>query len=354
MTAYTPREMQAAVSVIIPFYNNERYIKTCLNSVLCQKIDGKIEIFCINDGSTDSTASILQEYENKFDNLRVIHKKNGGQSTARNTGLELATGRYIMFIDGDDRLGGINGTVGDEIQALLEPMYQGAELSIGNLSIIYEANEHMREGDAKYYKLPFVGNHDISPREIGHIHASPCSKISDREIIEKYKLRFPVGLHFEDAYWCSCYSAVATKAAGISKDVYTYFRHKSGTMNSVFNDGNTDLAFEHSLIAEKVYEFYRDNNLLSKEGMQEWVTEMFESFCNFSRWHASPTDELLVMAKMGEILRRQDVDCSRSIFLSGMKSGKIVTFRDYLVEPSVSSDKPGFLKRLKYAFTGRY
>lgn len=341
------------ISVIIPFYNNEHYVKTCLDSVLCQELDEEVEIICVNDGSTDSTASILDEYEAKYQNLLVIHKKNGGLSSARNAGLDAATGRYVIFIDGDDRLGGLDGAKGDELQALIAPMRQGAELTIGNLSIIYEANEHMREGDAKYYKLPFTGFHEINPREIGQIHASSCSKCFDRLIIEKYKLRFPVGLHFEDAYWCSCYSVLAPKAVGINKDVYTYFRHKSGIMNSVFNDGNTALAFEHSLIAEKVFEFYKSNNLLVKDGMHEWVTEMFESFCNFSRWHANPNDELLVMAKMGEILRRQDVDCSKSSFLIGMKSGKIASFRDYLVEPTVSSDKPGFLKRLKYAFTVR-
>lgn len=91
------------LSIIVPVYNTEQYIKTCLDSLLNQDIDNKqYEIICVNDGSTDNSFLILQEYANKHKNILVIDKQNEGVSIARNIGLENAQGRYIWFFDADD------------------------------------------------------------------------------------------------------------------------------------------------------------------------------------------------------------------------------------------------------------
>lgn len=93
--------MKKLVSVIIPAYNIEEYIGRCLDSVLSQTYEN-LEIIVIDDGSSDSTGKILDEYEKKEDRIKVIHKENGGVSSARNKGLDVAAGEYIGFIDGDD------------------------------------------------------------------------------------------------------------------------------------------------------------------------------------------------------------------------------------------------------------
>ena len=87
------------ISVIIPAFNIERYIKRCVDSVLANTYQN-LEVICIDDGSTDCTGKILDEYNEM--RIKVIHKNNGGLSRARNTGLSFATGEYISFIDGDD------------------------------------------------------------------------------------------------------------------------------------------------------------------------------------------------------------------------------------------------------------
>ena len=87
------------VSVVIPVYNGERYIEETIINVFFQTYDN-IEIICINDGSTDGTASILDRYADK---ITVVHKNNGGVSSARNCGLSLAVGTYVLFLDCDDR-----------------------------------------------------------------------------------------------------------------------------------------------------------------------------------------------------------------------------------------------------------
>ena len=91
------------ISVIIPVYNVEKYLRECLNSVINQTM-GDIEIICINDGSTDGSLDILKEYAEKDDRIIVINKTNGWLSAARNSGLKIAKGEYIQFVDSDDSL----------------------------------------------------------------------------------------------------------------------------------------------------------------------------------------------------------------------------------------------------------
>lgn len=91
------------LSIIVPVYNTEKYLETCLESLLSQDIDKSMyEIICINDGSTDGSLAILQEYAKQYDNIVLIDKENEGVSIARNVGLEKAKGDYVWFIDADD------------------------------------------------------------------------------------------------------------------------------------------------------------------------------------------------------------------------------------------------------------
>lgn len=88
-------------SIIIPVYNVEKYLRECLDSVLNQTF-ADWDAICVNDGSTDGSAAILEEYGNKDNRFRIISQPNGGLSAARNTGLKAATGEYVLFLDSDD------------------------------------------------------------------------------------------------------------------------------------------------------------------------------------------------------------------------------------------------------------
>ena len=95
--------MKKKISVIIPVYNVEKYIRECLDSVLEQSLKD-IEIICVNDGSTDSSRNILLEYRKKDSRVIVLDKQNGGLSSARNSGIDIAQGKYVLFLDSDDLL----------------------------------------------------------------------------------------------------------------------------------------------------------------------------------------------------------------------------------------------------------
>ena len=88
------------LSIIIPVYNAEKYIRECLDSVICKKYD--CEVILVNDGSSDSSLTICEEYSRRDDRIKIVNKNNGGVSSARNAGLLQATGKYVMFLDADD------------------------------------------------------------------------------------------------------------------------------------------------------------------------------------------------------------------------------------------------------------
>ena len=92
---------QIDMSVIIPVYNVEKYLTVCIDSLMSQG-DLRMEIILVNDGSTDLSGEIADEYAKKEGRIKVIHQENGGASAARNTGLDIASGEYIAFLDSDD------------------------------------------------------------------------------------------------------------------------------------------------------------------------------------------------------------------------------------------------------------
>lgn len=94
-------ENKNLVSVIVPIYNVEKYLKNCVDSILSQTYSN-IELILVDDGSPDNSPVICDNYKNRDNRVKVIHKKNGGLSSARNAGLEICTGNYIMFVDSDD------------------------------------------------------------------------------------------------------------------------------------------------------------------------------------------------------------------------------------------------------------
>lgn len=89
------------ITIVVPIYNTEKYLKKCIDSIISQTYKN-IEIILVNDGSTDNSKKICEEYEKKDDRIKLINKKNGGQGSAKNVGIDAATGNYIGFVDSDD------------------------------------------------------------------------------------------------------------------------------------------------------------------------------------------------------------------------------------------------------------
>ncbi len=220
-----------AVSVIIPIYNVEAYLKECLDSAVRQTLK-EIEILCIDDGSTDRSAEIAREYAEAYDNVILLHKENGGQSSARNLGMDHARGEYLYFLDSDDVL---------ERNAL-ENLYSKACRE--DLDIVYfnavpffetEEDQKSNAGYIAFYKRKGDYSGVYSGRELfarmaehGEFLGSACLQIFRRSMAEEYGLRFYNGIiHEDNLFFLKC--AMAAKRAGYMPEEFYHRRLRGGS-----------------------------------------------------------------------------------------------------------------------------
>ena len=187
------------VSVVVPAYNVEKYIKKSLDSILNQTLR-ELEIICVNDGSTDNTKKILEEYAEKDNRIKIINKENGGLSSARNVGMQVAIGEYLGFVDSDDWI---------EPQ-MYEKLYEKAKADNSEMVIcsVYKYDDKAKQvvNDDKYYTLGYFPdeyfkspfNHNETKDFLLQIPVMAWNKIYKRDFIEQKGAQFPEGFIFED------------------------------------------------------------------------------------------------------------------------------------------------------------
>lgn len=171
-------------SVIIPVYNSGKTIKRCIDSITLQN-RSDVEIIVINDGSTDESESICKALQTEHNNIVYIHKENGGVSSARNSGLSVANGEFIMFVDSDDYVDNQCFDIIDKYVKSDADFYQFGYSIVSN-EIIKETRIFSEcYVDTLSEKETFISEGVVS-RSIN----SPCAKIYKRKIIDENKLRF--------------------------------------------------------------------------------------------------------------------------------------------------------------------
>lgn len=313
-----------SLTVIVPIFNAEKYLARCLKSISLQKISGPMEILCVNDGSTDSSKEIVETFVSLDSRFRLINQSNQGRSSARNAGLETAKGEYITFVDADDMVGSPIGTTGSEFQRMLDQFTREVDLVAGGIKVIHEANYHKKMQDQLYYSASFDGRFILNSENILKVNCSSCAKIFKKSIIENKRLRYPVGLNYEDAYWWFCYAMSAKQACYVTNAVYTYFRHPSGVMNQTFSTKNTELAIQHILIVEQIYKFAKCNKFDSV--YSDLLAKLYETYLNLALEHCQTEDSLYVLWRMGKVLRDNEINVNNLKYLQALKSGAVTDF----------------------------
>ena len=219
------------VSVIIPVYNTEPWLKECLDSVLCQTM-ADFEVICVDDGSTDRSGDVLREYAAKDARFCVISQRNQGQSAARNAGLNIAWGEYIFFLDSDDYIEpDLLETACRELDKKKLDMVFFDTVVFGEKGISQEAVDIKN----KYYTMH--GDYsEVSKGEDllfnflknGDFCSSVCKQIVRRDFLEEHQLRFYEGIINEDDLYTFKATALARRAAYIHR----IFFHRRLRMNS--------------------------------------------------------------------------------------------------------------------------
>lgn len=252
------------ITVVIPVYNVEKYLKQCLDSVVNQSIFKELEVICINDASTDKSLEILNNYSKKYENFKIIDlKENRGVSIARNIGIENSTCEYIIFLDSDDFID----------SKMYEKMY---EKIIAEESEIVECEYYLYKNRKSNYIKIFDKSKKYTKEELEKwkeyllISTHGVTKLIKKELILKNNLKFPEGLYYEDNYFFYILKLLSKNVFVINKPYY-YYRRENENSTTLKKD---NYRFYDRLETSKM--LINDAQKLNKELYNNEITEEIE------------------------------------------------------------------------------
>lgn len=228
------------VSIIVPIYNVESYLDRCMASLLNQTLDD-IEIIMVDDGSPDRCPKICDNYATKDGRIKVIHKKNGGLGFARNSGLDIATGEYVAFLDSDDY---VDVTMYEKLYAYTDDgqtdaVFCGLRRSFDDKYFINKSDVKqvtiMAGSDVQKLALDFIAS-ALGDSEERHFEMSVWHSIYKRETIERIGLRFlsERDITSEDMPFQVAFFLQASKICFIPDVLYTYCMNNTTSLTKTF------------------------------------------------------------------------------------------------------------------------
>lgn len=237
------------LSIIIPVYNVEKYLGKCLDSIL---VDNAFtgQVICVNDGSTDGSGKILEEYKAKYPNLEIISQKNAGLSAARNSGFDRATGEYVFFMDSDDWV--IHGAI-EKIMKQID----------GEDVVYFNARKYYEEEQCYGQEIDIPSIKQMDGQEyFATIYSQPrtmpivcvCGGFYRRLFLKENHLYNEMGIYHEDNYFTPQVLLAAKRVNSINEYVYAYRIRKGSITANVTEKHIKDLLF----IARNLYGKYQE------------------------------------------------------------------------------------------------
>ena len=228
------------VSVIVPIYNVESYLERCLNSIIGQTFNN-IEIICVDDGSTDGSGEILDRLMQTDSRIIVIHKKNKGLSSARNTALSFVKGKYVCFVDSDDWI------ENNAIEELVAHMTNGIDIVVVGAQIDDEGGDSAERLQQlrNIYTAKLSGPLTLDDNSINKVTITVWGKLFRYEIIKNTGLTFLDGRKYEDNHFTVEYLVHSRMVYFVKKNLYHYVRQPNAIMNGVFSYRDCLYVFDH-------------------------------------------------------------------------------------------------------------
>ena len=255
--------------IIIPAYNVEKYIKQCVDSVIKQKTEYSYFITIINDGSIDNTEEVLKKEFAGFENIEIIKQKNKGISEARNTGMEIIKGKYLMFLDSDDYL------LDNCIQTLLDKAFkEKADVVQGGY---IEFND---DGPVIKTYIPNSDEHDNN-----NLIGMPWGKVIKNKVFEK--LNFPPHTQFEDSIFAYCIYPVYSAKYSVRSALYAYRKNSKSITSRLIKSTES---IDHYWIMGMLWEWAADNTDLNTEMQMKMLRHMTLGY-NRCRFLTKPIPE---------------------------------------------------------------
>lgn len=246
---------QELVSIIVPVYNVYPYLAQCLDS-LCAQSWRQMEIILIDDGSTDGSENICDRYAEADSRIRVIHKKNQGVSAARNDGIEQAGGRYLMFVDADDR-------IHPELVAVCLQAAEPGVTVICGATTKEEAWEACSAADWEQHVEYLEEAQFMQAYRDDYINP-PFNKLYAADVIRKYGIRFPEDVSLGEDLWFNLSYQEKFRGAWkiIHEPLYYYREYRNGSLSNLYR---RDLFEIQQMKAEILYHFMQNIGIWNEE-----------------------------------------------------------------------------------------
>lgn len=241
------------ISVIVPVYNTAPWLEKCLDSICCQTYT-HLEIICVNDGSTDDSASILDAYAQRDSRIKVVHQVNRGVSAARNEGLRMATGDYVTGVDSDDYL------LPHAYESLIPYLADTPDMLCFGIKGV-DAEGHDRS--SSYMELPCEGCFAPDENLVEKTNGYFCNKLFRLARLREHKLMFPEGMRYEDAVFVHAASMLANQICYVKERLYCYLQRED---SFTLGEASRRQAFDFCLMLETLYEYMAERGMLKSWG----------------------------------------------------------------------------------------
>lgn len=299
------------LSFIVPIYNVKDYLRECIDSLLNQDIDD-YEIILVDDGSTDGSSEICEEYAEKSNKIKAFHKSNGGSADARNSGIRNAEGLYLGFVDGDDFIEqNCLGNIYSEIKAQKNPDL------IFMKAYKYKPNHNLILLDEDYDKAQIVGcdREDVITYIAGRkkYPGSACTKLVKRELVTDNVIYFETGRIVEDLDWVKRI-LFAAKSFGYYDRSYYYYRQ--GRNESKTNSISWESYFDRvDLYDSWIDEIHSAGTKTEKEALKSFLAYEYQiMLLDYSKLSATDQKEALNwLKKNGDIINYKKSSRNRLI-----------------------------------------
>lgn len=323
-----------SVSVIVPVYNVEPYLRQCLDSLINQTLHD-IEIICVDDGSTDGSPVILQEYAAKDERIRIVKQKNAGLSAARNAGMKVMTAPYVMFCDSDDWYE----------PTMCEIMYHAIEgetevemaMCARKMEYEYEVSEERILADEKFSVVQYSGLTELSEEILfPDFTPSVCSKIFRCSFLSEHRIQFPEGLKFEDFYFFNICAAHVTHMIFVPERLYHYRRRPGSIMHEVIHK-KAFVSIDRLRVATLLWDYYKKHGLLRKWNgyiAKKWIQSLRSSL-----YHEQAKKARTLVADIVSAFIEENDKCDHA--LSNSERNEIIKILN-----SITSSPP--IRNLKY------
>lgn len=223
--------MKPLISVIVPVYNVEDYLCKCVDSILAQSYK-RIEIILVDDGSTDGSPVIADNYAKKYKNIKVIHKKNGGLSSARNAGMKIASGEWLSFIDSDDY-------VEPDFISELFKLTRNNDPRIGITTCSFQGFSYdgsTPKSPAVWLEKEMTGVEALDDLFKNKRRANVCFSLTRSCLFKEHGIEFPEGQEYEDVFPRIRLLYYSDKVSFTNKRLYNYLSRKNSITGESFSE----------------------------------------------------------------------------------------------------------------------